>query len=86
MLGKTRVIVVPVINPGRLTSGPWSGTLGVFGSPPGRGTLVPAGIEAWTVTCAKPNGKLVGTEQIVDDHRQPKVLTACRHGGKRPRP
>jgi Bacterial pre-peptidase C-terminal domain len=35
-----------------LATGGWTGKLEVFGSVPGSETVVPAGIEAWTVTCS----------------------------------
>jgi hypothetical protein len=68
-----------------LASGGWTGTLEVFGSVPGTEVVVPAGIESWTVTCTKPNGKLAGTEQIVVDRGQRKAVTVCKSGGKQPR-
>jgi hypothetical protein len=68
-----------------LASGGWTGKLEVFGSVPGTETVIPAGIEAWTVTCTRPNGKLLGTEQIVIDRGQRKTVTVCRRGGKQPR-
>ena len=52
---------------------------------PGTEVVIPAGIESWTVTCSKPNGKVAGTEQIVVDRGQRKAVTACRAGGKQPR-
>ncbi len=64
----------------------WTGKLEVFGSVPGSETVVPAGIEAWTVTCEKPNGKVAGTEQIVIDRGERKTVTSCKSGGKQPRP
>jgi len=57
----------------------------VFGSVPGTEVVVPAGIEAWTVTCTRPNGKLIGTEQIVIERGERKSVTVCRRGGKQPR-
>ena len=69
-----------------LASGGWTGKLEVFGSVPGTEVVVPAGIEAWTVSCYRPNGKLAGTEQIVIDRGQRKAVTVCRAGGKQPRP
>ena len=68
-----------------LASGGWTGKLEVFGSVPGSETIVPAGIEAWTVSCYKPNGKLSGIEQIVVDRNQRKTVTVCKDGGKQPR-
>lgn len=55
----------------------WTGKLETFGSVPGSETFVPAGIEAWTVTCEAPDGTVVGTEQIVVDRGQRKTVTAC---------
>ena len=63
----------------------WTGTLELFGSVPGSETIVPAGIEAWTVTCTRPNGRVAGTEQIVVDRGQRKSVTACKSGGKQAR-
>jgi hypothetical protein len=68
-----------------LASGTWTGKLEVFGSVPGTEVVVPAGIEAWTVTCEKPSGKVIGTEQIVVDRGERKTVTVCRRGGKQPR-
>ena len=68
-----------------LATGARTGTLEVFGSVPGSETVVPAGIEAWTVSCTKPNGRLAGTEQIVVDRGQRKTVTVCKSGGKQPR-
>jgi len=68
-----------------LASSGWTGKLEVFGSVPGSETIIPAGIEAWTVSCYKPNGGLAGTEQIVIDRNQRKTVTACKNGGKQPR-
>ena len=68
-----------------LASSGWTGKLEVFGSVPGSETIVPAGIEAWTVSCYKPNGRLAGTEQIVVDRGKRKTVTACKEGGKQPR-
>jgi hypothetical protein len=68
-----------------LATGTWTGKLELFGSVPGSETVVPAGIEAWTVTCMKPNGKVAGTEQIVVDRGQRKAVTVCKAGGKQPR-
>ncbi len=68
-----------------LASSGWTGTLELFGSVAGSETVVPAGIEAWTLTCERPNGKLAGTEQIVIDRGQRKTVTACKAGGKQPR-
>lgn len=67
-----------------LASSGWTGKLEVFGSVAGSETIVPAGIEAWTVSCYKPNGKLAGTEQIVVDRDQRKTVTVCKNGGKQP--
>jgi hypothetical protein len=68
-----------------LAKGGWTGKLEVFGSVPGTEVVVPAGIEAWTVTCTRPNGKLIGTEQIVIERGERKSVTVCRRGGKQPR-
>ena len=68
-----------------LATGGWTGTLKVFGSVPGSEVIVPAGIEAWSVTCDKPNGKRAGSEQVVIDRGQRKTITACRGGGRQPR-
>ncbi len=68
-----------------LASGGWTGKLEVFGSVPGTEVVVPAGIESWTVTCLKPNGKVSGSEQIVIDRGQRKSVTVCKSGGKQPR-
>ena len=68
-----------------LASSGWTGTLEVFGSVPGTEVVIPAGIESWTVTCSKPNGKVAGTEQIVVDRGQRKAVTVCNAGGKQPR-
>jgi hypothetical protein len=68
-----------------LASSGWTGKLEVYGSVPGSETIVPAGIESWTVTCTKPNGRLAGTEQIVVDRGQRKSVTVCKSGGKQPR-
>ena len=68
-----------------LATGGFSGTLQVFGPVPGSEVIVPAGIEAWSVTCDRPNGKRAGGEQIVVDRGQRKTVTACKSGGKAPR-
>jgi hypothetical protein len=68
-----------------LASSGWTGTLEVFGSVPGTEVVIPAGIESWTVTCLRPNGKVAGTEQIVIDRGQRKAVTVCKSGGKQPR-
>ncbi len=65
-----------------LATGGWTGTLEVYGSVPGSEVVVPAGIESWTVTCTKPNGRVAGTEQIVVDRGQRKPVTVCKSGGK----
>ena len=65
-----------------LATGGWTGKLEVFGPVPGSEVVVPAGIEAWSVTCDKPNGKRAGSEQIVIDRGQRKTVTACKSGGK----
>jgi hypothetical protein len=66
----------------------WTGALDVFGEVPGSEVVVPAGIEAWTVSCSRPDGRVVGTQQIVVDRGQRQTVTACgnaKKGGKRPR-
>jgi hypothetical protein len=66
----------------------WTGALDVFGVVPGSEVIVPAGIEAWTVSCERPDGRVVGTQQIVVDRGQRQTVTACgatRKGGKKPR-
>jgi hypothetical protein len=65
----------------------WTGTLEVFGSVAGSEVVVPAGIESWTVTCERPDGRVIGTQQMVIDRGERKVVTACGRskGGKRPR-
>jgi Zinc carboxypeptidase len=55
----------------------WTGTLKVFGDVPGSEVIVPAGVEAWTVTCERPDGTVAGTEQIVVDRGERKTVTAC---------
>ena len=68
-----------------LATGRWTGTLEVFGSVPGSEVIVPAGIEAWSVTCDRPGGKRAGSEQVVIDRGQRKTIAACRSGGRQPR-
>jgi hypothetical protein len=69
-----------------LASGGWTGKLDVFAPVPGSEVFVPAGIEAFTVTCYRPTGKVIGSEQIVVDRGERKTVTACRRaGGKGPR-
>ncbi len=67
-----------------LATGGWTGKLEVFGSVPGTEVVVPGGIEAWTVTCTRPNGRVIGTEQIVIERGERKSVTVCRRGGKQP--
>ena len=58
----------------------------VFGSVPGTEVVIPAGIESWSVTCTKPNGRVAGTEQIVIDRGHRKAVTVvCKSGGNQPR-
>ena len=68
-----------------LATGGWTGKLEVFGAMPGTEVIVPAGVEAWSVTCEQPNGRRAGSEQVVIDRGQRKTITACRGGGKQPR-
>jgi hypothetical protein len=71
-----------------LASEGWTGTLEVFGEVPGSEVVVPAGIEAWSVTCEDTRGRVVGSEQVVVARGERKTVTACdrgRGGGKRPR-
>jgi hypothetical protein len=69
-----------------LATGGWTGTLEVFGSVPGTEVVVPAGVETWTLTCRRSDGRLVGTEQVVVDRGQRKTVNACGiRKGKRPR-
>jgi hypothetical protein len=66
----------------------WTGALDVFGEVPGSEVVVPAGIEAWTVSCERPDGRVVGTQQIVVDRGQRQTVTACgatKKGVKKPR-
>jgi hypothetical protein len=68
-------------------TGGWTGEAKVFGAVSGTEVVVPAGIESWTITCERPDGKVVGTEQVVVDRGQRKAITACgttRRGAKRP--
>jgi hypothetical protein len=67
-----------------LAKGGWTGKLEVFGAVPGTEVVVPGGIEAWTVTCTRPSGRVIGTEQIVIERGERKSVTVCRRGGKQP--
>ena len=47
---------------------------------------MPAGIESWTITCTRADGKVIGTQQMVIDRGERKTVTACGKGkGKGPR-
>jgi hypothetical protein len=58
----------------------WTGSAEVFGEVPGSEVVVPAGIEAWTVTCERPDGTVAGTEQVVVERGERKTVTACSPG------
>jgi hypothetical protein len=67
-------------------TGGWTGTLELFAAVPGSEVVVPAGIESWTVTCRRADGKVVGSEQVVVDRGQRKTLATCgAKRGKRPK-
>jgi hypothetical protein len=77
-------ISIENLPPGRYTlevrnfsaTGPWSVTIERYAGDASRG--VPAGAEAWTLTCRDKHGRSVGTQDVVVDRGQAlDVSTAC---------
>jgi hypothetical protein len=66
----------------------YRGAISLYGIEPGSEQVIPAGVEAWTVTCERADGRVLGSQEVVIARGERKALFPCggrKGSGKKPR-